>query len=108
MFSLSLSTSEQSIFEEEFKYLIVTSSVFNQTPQSTTCLLFDTPTIRKKNVKIETSFTMRLILVSSLNVIFSLFVLTKYDSVSPVLFTCLVPAYLATCYFLYKHHVSLY
>ncbi|KAI8642083.1 hypothetical protein BD408DRAFT_417050 [Parasitella parasitica] len=33
LLSFTLSTSEQSIFEEEFKYLIVTSSLFNETPQ---------------------------------------------------------------------------
>ena len=104
LFSLSLSTSEQSFFEEKFKYLIVTSSVFNETSQQQQDINTD-----EENNKIEL-LTKKSLMIRLLGVSISCGVMISYilsTASSPWLLFGLIPVYLVICYFIYKHHVSL-
>ncbi|CAO3613320.1 unnamed protein product [Mucor hiemalis] len=105
LFSLSLSTSEQSIFEEEFKYLIVTSSLFNEQQQQHKQRLSKTEDVQDDEeeffVNSNKSLVLRIFGASALSVIISIITLTKFNI---VLLPCWITIYIATCYILYKHH----
>ncbi|KAI9486648.1 MAG: hypothetical protein EXX96DRAFT_549898 [Benjaminiella poitrasii] len=115
---MSLPNTEQSIFEEEFKYLIVTSSLFNETnfqQQQSEQLQESSPhdnSIKKEQKSRDFStqqLTMTIVVMSVLNLILAIGVFIKSNH-SLVLFspyllsTCLFFVYSVTCYFLYRHH----
>ncbi|KAL0140765.1 hypothetical protein V8B55DRAFT_1510285 [Mucor lusitanicus] len=116
LLSFTLSTSEQSIFEEEFKYLIVTSSLFNETPQHasaaasaehhTSSTLTQSAQIRSSNIKQKqqirdfsnSSLTASLIATNAICSAVSL--LDQFRSMLPVILC----ADIMTCYFIIRHH----
>ncbi|KAI8069048.1 uncharacterized protein B0P05DRAFT_551340 [Gilbertella persicaria] len=107
--SLSLSTKEQSIFEEEFKYLIVTSSLFNQTPQleqpvhhkATESILSDIKA-RPKQDKFSQKDLIVLIAGMSITCAILSVILRKHNLL--LLLFGLVMAYMSSCYFSYRHY----
>ncbi|KAL9545453.1 hypothetical protein PS6_008215 [Mucor atramentarius] len=124
LLSFTLSTSEQSIFEEEFKYLIVTSSLFNETPQpassspsiaasaeqhkSAPSAPTQSAQIHASNVKQKqqikdfssNSLTVSLIATNVICSATSLFIRNQFRSMLPVVLC----ADLMTCYFIIRHH----
>ncbi|CEP08042.1 hypothetical protein [Parasitella parasitica] len=115
LLSFTLSTSEQSIFEEEFKYLIVTSSLFNETPQPASSSAglssadqqiplsstFESASTgsnerHKQHIKDFSSKGLKISLASAN--IGSLVIMYQTRSVLPVLF-----ANILACYFIVRH-----
>lgn len=107
--SLSISRSEQSIFEEEFKYLIVTSSLFNEQPLDATSR--ESPSEQQPDTtQPSSSLMLRLVYITLLNVMInSILINSRFNYVvSPSLIPCLLPLYITACYFIYRHHVSFF
>ncbi|KAI8982431.1 hypothetical protein BDF20DRAFT_1000386 [Mycotypha africana] len=116
-FSLSLSRREQSKFEEEFKYLVVTSSLFNDSlkPATTTAsVLNQSPAFlnddigseplasqKRDNLSTNDPTIQNILITSSINVIVSSIFLTKFDTSSTMLL--LLPVYTILCYFTYRY-----
>lgn len=82
--------------------MIVTSSLFNEQPLDSKHVLQELKQVDNS----QQSLVLRLLGVSILNVMISILIKTKFNSVSPLLFPCLLPAYITVCYFIYRHHVS--
>ncbi|GAN01490.1 hypothetical protein MAM1_0008c00923 [Mucor ambiguus] len=122
LLSFTLSTSEQSIFEEEFKYLIVTSSLFNETPQpasssaaasaehhkSASSTLAQPAHIHTSNVKQKQKIkdfsnihlTVSLIATNAICSAVSMILMNQFRSMLPVV----LGSDIMTCYFIIRHH----
>lgn len=109
-----MSTSEQTIFEEEFKYLIVTSSLFNETPQSEQEKQEQPLQKRKHGLFIndseEDATYARILGVIGFNVIISsvIIIMKSTRDYLLVLLGCLCLATFSISYFLYRHSVNVY
>ncbi|KAI7898788.1 uncharacterized protein BX663DRAFT_555512 [Cokeromyces recurvatus] len=96
LLSLSLPSNEQSNFEEEFKYLIVTSSLFNNENNFQQQQCRQTPFNFKKEQIKNKQLMMMSITVFILSLIF--------DSNLFLSYSFLLPIYSVIGYFLYRHH----
>ncbi|CEI87039.1 hypothetical protein RMCBS344292_01459 [Rhizopus microsporus] len=98
LFSTSLSPKEQSIFEEQFKYLIVTSSVFNELnqQQQQQQMLENAP---------QTTEGIGHLFILTISLLYSVTLLaTCYYYYHDTLICGLLISYLFTCYFIYRHN----
>lgn len=97
---LSSASSEQSKFEEEFKYLIVTSSLFNETSDQQQ----NTNTVNSSiNIEDSSALTAQLFYASTLWFIFCVSMIGW----NTAWVACISLAYIILCFFLYKHHVTI-
>ncbi|KAI9256686.1 hypothetical protein BY458DRAFT_519254 [Sporodiniella umbellata] len=94
--SLSLSPREQSKFEEQFKYLIVTSSLFNELNQQQ-------PPRFESCSQASSSTDQIIILVTHLLHILSAVAVYHYNYYKTFIYG-LVSSYLFSCFFLYRHN----
>ncbi|CAO3615243.1 unnamed protein product [Mucor fragilis] len=125
LLSFTLSTSEQSIFEEEFKYLIVTSSLFNETPQPASSIssapasaehhkslpftsteqpaqIHTSNVKQKQQIKDFSSSSLAISLIAT-NIICSaasFFIMDQFRSMLPVVLCTDI----MTCYSIIRHH----
>ncbi|CAO3680669.1 unnamed protein product [Rhizopus stolonifer] len=97
LFSLSLSSKEQSKFEEQFKYLIVTSSLFNELNQQ------QPPQNFESCCQITTGIEHYVALGTHALHILSLTTAYNYGCYEMIIYG-LVSSYAFSCYFLYRYN----
>ncbi|KAI8887950.1 hypothetical protein K501DRAFT_241375 [Backusella circina FSU 941] len=102
LLSLSLSPAEQTAFEEQFKYLIVTSPLLNDMPFQPALDFTPTPMPPKQA---NNAMLFRVLTVSMIHLILGLcaMTLTTTNYQKDVLLLVLSCTYLSACYFIYRH-----
>ncbi|KAG1619836.1 hypothetical protein G6F46_002848 [Rhizopus delemar] len=107
LFSLSLSPKEQSKFEEQFKYLIVTSSLFNelnqQQQQQQQLQQQQQPTYLETSTPITSGAINSVVLVANVFYILLLAAVYKYYY-HEIFIYGLTLSYAVSSYFLYRHN----